>query len=96
MSADAGKRLRYTLRPVTISARWHPRALASHSRLETFSDASTVVISRSAAAQLCPTGCGRRVRCETNRVATVIGVVEDVKQGDYREAPQSVVYFRSW
>ena len=58
---------------------------------------SHVIISRSAAARLWPDQdpLGRRIRrCEQRTQAfTVVGVVEDVKQNDWREAGEAAVYF---
>jgi hypothetical protein len=56
----------------------------------------TVVISRSAAETLWPgqDAVGRRLQMRDNKEwSTVIGVVEDVKQNDFREAGEAVVYF---
>lgn len=70
---------------------------------------SNVVISRSAAAKLWPSQepLGRTIRprfgAQDTLVFTVVGVVEDVKQLDWREPSQAVMYFpltgptaRSW
>ena len=60
---------------------------------------SNVVISRSAAAQLWPNQnpLGQRIQPKFGRQAqpwfTVVGVVDDVKQNDWRQVSQSTVYF---
>ena len=58
---------------------------------------ASVIISRSAAARLWPSGdpIGQRMRRPGDTVQwfTVVGVVEDVKQNDWREAGESVAYF---
>jgi hypothetical protein len=57
---------------------------------------SNVVISRSAAQQLWPdqNAVGQRIRRPgTTQWYTVIGVVNDVKQGNWREAGEAIVYF---
>ena len=59
---------------------------------------SNVIISRSAAARLWPDQdpLGRRIRQIVNKETqafTVVGVVEDVKQNDWREAGEAAVYF---
>jgi hypothetical protein len=59
---------------------------------------SNVIISRSAAARLWPDQdpLGRRIRQIVNtgtQAFTVVGVVEDVKQNDWREAGEAAVYF---
>jgi predicted permease len=58
---------------------------------------SSVVISRSAAARLWPDRdpLGQRIRRADGEVQwfTVVGVVEDVRQDDWREAGEAIVYF---
>ena len=60
---------------------------------------SSVVISRSAAEKLWPgqASLGRRIRPrfggQDTLAFTVVGVVEDVKQDDWREAGEAVIYF---
>jgi predicted permease len=58
---------------------------------------SNVVISRSAAARLWPDGeaVGQRLRRagDNPQWFTVVGVVEDVKQNDWRDAGEAVAYF---
>jgi putative ABC transport system permease protein len=58
---------------------------------------NSIVLSRSAAARLWPnqSAVGQRVRrAGPNQVwFTVVGVVDDVKQDDWREASEAVVYF---
>ena len=58
---------------------------------------SSVIISRSAAARLWPDRdpLGQRIRRtgDTPQWFTVVGVVEDVKQDDWREAGEAIVYF---
>jgi predicted permease len=57
---------------------------------------SSVMVSRSAAERLWPAQdpLGRRLwRPGSELVFTVVGVVDDVKQGDWREAGESIVYF---
>ena len=57
---------------------------------------NSIIISRSAAAKLWPdqNAVGQRVRRPTGQFSfTVVGVVEDVKQNDWREAGEAVVYF---
>jgi len=100
MSADpdAGKRLRYTFAAGDYFSAMGIRVLSGRPfpPRDLQATQGTVVISRSAAAQLWPgrDAVGRRVQMQGQTAwATVIGVVEDVKQNDYREAPQSVVYF---
>jgi putative ABC transport system permease protein len=59
---------------------------------------SSVIVSRSAAARLWPDGSplGRRIRPrfggQDTLTFTVVGVVEDVKQNDWREEAQEVIY----
>jgi predicted permease len=64
---------------------------------EAFTLNSSVVISQSAAARLWPDRdpLGQRVRPtgDTPQWFTVVGVVEDVKQDDWRDAGEAVVYF---
>jgi predicted permease len=65
---------------------------------EAVSPHSNVIISRSAAERLWPNQdpLGRLLRrrmADTLRTFTVIGVVEDVKQDDWREAGEAIVYF---
>jgi putative ABC transport system permease protein len=58
---------------------------------------SSVIISQSAAARLWPDrdALGQRIRPtgDTPRWFTVVGVVEDVKQDDWRDAGEAIVYF---
>jgi predicted permease len=58
---------------------------------------SSVVISRSAAARMWPErdAIGQRIRRtgDTPQWFTVVGVVDDVKQDDWREAGEAIVYF---
>ena len=58
---------------------------------------SSVVVSQSAAARLWPDRdpLGQRIRRtgDTPQWFTVVGVVEDVKQDDWREAGEAIVYF---
>ncbi|HSA56917.1 MAG TPA: ABC transporter permease [Gemmatimonadaceae bacterium] len=58
---------------------------------------SSVIISRSAAERLWPDqqdAVGQRIRRpRTDQWFTVVGVVDDVKQDDWREAGEAVVYF---
>ncbi|MEX2177798.1 MAG: ABC transporter permease [Gemmatimonadaceae bacterium] len=60
---------------------------------------NSIVVSRSVAARLWPdqNAIGQRLRWRTNTLGliplTVVGIVEDVKQDDWREAGESVVYF---
>ena len=57
---------------------------------------NSIIISRSAAAKLWPdqNAVGQRVRRPTGQFSfTVVGVVDDVKQDDWREAGEAVVYF---
>jgi predicted permease len=57
---------------------------------------NSIVISRSAAARLWPDQepLGRRIRRPRNaHLYTVVGVVDDVKQNDWRDAGEAVVYF---
>src|SRR5918993_1993462 len=65
---------------------------------ETVTPNSSVIISRSAAARLWPDQdpLRRRIRQIVNKETqafTVVGVVEDVKQNDWREAGEAAVYF---
>jgi predicted permease len=64
---------------------------------EAFTPNSSVVISQSAAARLWPdrNSLGQRIRRtgDSPQWFTVVGVVEDVKQEDWRAAGQAVVYF---
>jgi len=57
---------------------------------------NSIIISRSAAAKLWPNkaAVGQRIRRPTGQFSfTVVGVVDDVKQDDWRDAGESVVYF---
>ena len=57
---------------------------------------NSVILSRSAAEKLWPNGdaVGQRIRRpRTTQWFTVVGVVNDVKQNDWREAGEAVVYF---
>jgi len=57
---------------------------------------NSIIISRSAAAKLWPNqnAVGQRIRRPTGQFSfTVVGVVDDVKQDDWREAGEAVVYF---
>ena len=58
---------------------------------------TSAIVSRSAAARLWPSGdpVGQRLRRAGDTVQwfTVVGVVEDVKQDDWREAGEAVAYF---
>jgi predicted permease len=100
MPADptAGKRLRFTFAagdyfstmgiPVLGGSAFPSRDLRG--------TLGTVVISRSAAEQLWPgqEALGRRLQVQGQEGwATVLGVVADVKQNDFREAGQAVVYY---
>jgi ABC-type lipoprotein release transport system permease subunit len=66
---------------------------------EAFTPNNHVIVSRSAAAKLWPndSAVGKRIRRVTSdkKVTpfTVVGVVDDVKQLDWREAGEAVVYF---
>jgi putative ABC transport system permease protein len=64
---------------------------------EAFTPNSNVIISQSAAARLWPDRdpVGQRIRRTggTPQWFTVVGVVEDVKQTDWRDAGEAVVYF---
>jgi putative ABC transport system permease protein len=64
---------------------------------EAFTPNSSVIISQSAAARLWPDRdpLGQRIRRtgDTPQWFTVVGVVEDVKQDDWREAGEAVLYF---
>lgn len=66
---------------------------------EAFTPNSSVIVSRSVVRKLWPnaSGLGQRLRVATPRDGvlpfTVVGVVEDVKQDDWREAAEAVVYF---
>jgi predicted permease len=57
---------------------------------------SNVIVSRTTADQMWPgqDPLGRRIwRFGSNQVFTVVGMVEDVKQDDWRDAGESIVYF---
>jgi putative ABC transport system permease protein len=57
---------------------------------------NSIILSRSAAAKLWPNqgAVGQRIRRPTGQFSfTVVGVVEDVKQDDWRDAGEAVVYF---
>jgi predicted permease len=66
---------------------------------EVYTPGTNVVVSRSAAARLWPDRdpLGQRVRPRFGRAElpwfTVVGVVEDVKQDDWRDAGEEIVYF---
>jgi predicted permease len=64
---------------------------------EAFTPNSNVIISRSAAARLWPDRdpVGQRIRRSGGSPSwfTVVGVVEDVRQDDWREAGEAIVYF---
>ena len=65
---------------------------------EAVSPHTNVIVSRSAAEKLWPgqDALGRQMRrrlADTLRTFTVVGVVEDVKQSDWREAGEAIVYF---
>jgi putative ABC transport system permease protein len=64
---------------------------------EAFTPNSSAIISQSAAARLWPDRdpLGQRIRRtgDTPQWFTVVGVAEDVKQNDWREAGEAVVYF---
>jgi hypothetical protein len=67
-------------------------------RAEAMTPNSSIIVSRSAAARLWPgeTALGQRLRSSigSNPVSfTVVGVVEDVKQDDWRESGEVGVYF---
>jgi putative ABC transport system permease protein len=95
---DAGKRLRYTFAAgdyfSTMGIRvLRGRAFPGRDLMGTF---GSVVISRSAAEQLWPgqDPVGRRLQQQGQTAwSTVMGVVEDVKQNNFREEGQPVVYF---
>ena len=70
----------------------------THTEQEAVTPNANVVISRSVAERLWPgrDALGqviRRSMADTMRVFTVVGVVEDVKQDDWRDAGEAVVYF---
>jgi predicted permease len=66
---------------------------------EAFTPNNNVIVSRSVATRLWPNGSalGQRIRRVTGDSTaepyTVVGVVEDVKQDDWRDAGEAVVYF---
>jgi predicted permease len=95
---DAGKRLRYTFAAgdyfSTMGIRVvRGRAFPGRDLKGTF---GSVMISRSAAEQLWPgqDPVGRRLQLQGQTAwSTVLGVVDDVKQNNFREEGQPVVYF---
>jgi putative ABC transport system permease protein len=95
---DAGKRMRFTFAAGdyfgTMGIRvLRGRAFPSRDLQGTI---GSVMISRSAAEQLWPgqDAVGRRLQQQGQTAwSTVIGVVEDVKQNNFKEEGQSVVYF---
>jgi putative ABC transport system permease protein len=94
---DAGKRLRYTISAGDYFSTMGIRVLSGRPfpGRDLRATTGSVVISRSAAEQLWPgqDAVGRRLQLRGQKGwSTVIGVVEDVKQNDFREAGQSVVY----
>ena len=96
--ADGGKRLRFTFAAGDYFTTMGIRVLKGHAfpARDLRATAGSVMISRSAAEQLWPgqDAVGRRLQMrEQTAWSTVIGVVEDVKQNNYREEGQSVVYF---
>ena len=95
---DAGPLLQYTFEAGDYFKAMGIRVLAGRpfESNDHLAAARNIVISRSAAALLWPGGdaLGRRVRPEhVDDVFTVIGVVDDVKQYDFRRAAQPLVYF---
>ena len=100
MSSDpeAGKRLRFTFAAGDYFTTMGIRVLKGRAfpARDLRGTTGSVMISRSAAEQLWPgqDAVGRRLQMrEQTAWSTVIGVVEDVKQNNYREEGQSVVYF---
>jgi predicted permease len=95
---DAGKRLRYTFAAGDYFNTMGIRVLGGRPFPSRDLQATTgsVMISRSAAELLWPgqDAVGRRLQMQGQTAwATVIGVVEDVMQNNFRETPQSIVYF---
>ena len=94
---DAGKRLRYTIAAGDYFTTMGIRVLSGRPfpGRDLRATMGSVVISRSAADQLWPgeDAVGRRLQLRgQSGWSTVIGVVADVKQNDFREVGQSVVY----
>jgi predicted permease len=95
---DAGKRLRYTFAAGDYFSTMGIRVLSGRAfpGRDLQATKGSVVISRSAAEQLWPgqDAVGRQLQVARQTAwSTVIGVVEDVKQNNFREEGQSVVYF---
>src|SRR5688572_1236789 len=95
---DAGKRLRFTFAAGDYFGTMGIRLLRGRAfpPRDLQGTIGTVMISRSAAEQLWPgvDAVGRRLQQQGQTAwSTVIGVVEDVKQNNFKEEGQSVVYF---
>jgi predicted permease len=95
---DGGKRVRWTFAAGDYFSAMGIRVLGGRAfpATDLQQTLGTVVISRSAAETLWPgqDAVGRRLQMRDNKEwSTVIGVVEDVKQNDFREAGEAVVYF---
>lgn len=98
MDADAGTLLQVNFTAGDLFRTMGIRMLAGRTftREETVSPSGNVVISRSVARLLWPNQdpLGKRLQQRGDSTwSTVIGVVNDVKQNDFREAPQAVVYY---
>ena len=100
MSADpdAGKRLNFTFAAGDYFSTMGIRVLGGRAfpSRDLQATVGSVVISRSAAEQLWPgkDAVGRRVQLARQTAwSTVIGVVEDVRQNNFRETGEAVVYF---
>jgi predicted permease len=95
---DAGKRLRYTFAAGDYFSTMGIRVVGGRAfpSRDLQATAGSVMISRSAAETLWPgkDAVGRRLQLQGQTAwSTVIGVVENVKQNNYREEGQAVIYF---
>ncbi len=95
---DAGKRLRFTFAAGDYFSTMGIRVVRGRAfpNRDLQGTIGSVMISRSAAEQLWPgqDAVGHRLQQQGQSAwSTVVGVVEDVKQNNFREEGQSVVYF---
>jgi len=96
---DAGKRMRFTFAAGDYFATMGVRVLSGRAfpTRDLPGTLGTAVISRSAAELMWPgqEAVGRRLQLGGDTAAwfTVVGVVEDVRQNDFRERPDPLVYF---
>jgi predicted permease len=95
---DAGKRLRFTFAAGDYFSTMGIGVLGGHAfpSRDLQATLGTVIISKSAADLLWPgkDAVGRQLQMQGHEAwSTVAGVVEDVKQNDFRETGQAVVYY---